>query len=268
MPQTPPADPFALSSQTGLCTSDGVARVRQLAGELKAYVAQIEAARTAAGYPATMAAPSLADATVTYHGLTTTYALAIAPKGTGMLRALAGCMTLHIARGDDVSQRKLYAPASGLFFAPQLNFMPAVGLYFVARPPQAGQEAFRVYKLPTTPPKDAFEIRTSTSCVAEARNLATPALNELKAHFANGATTASWTIRVHPAKSGTWYELDPGDATVIRAIMLCGRVAGTTTDELEQRGYDGKPVPDLNYAPGLGLYLVRPAPRSSPSPSP
>jgi len=268
LPQTPPADPFALSSQTGLCTSDGATKAHQLGGELKAYVAQVEAARTASGYPATMASPSLSDATVTYHGLTTTYALAIAPKGTGMLRALAGCMSLHIARSDDVAQRKLYAPPSGFFFVPQLNFMPAVGLYFVARPPQAGQEAFRVYKLPTTPPKDAFEIRTSTSCVSEARNLATPALNELRAHFASGAATASWTITAHEAKAGTWYELDPGDATVIRAIMLCGRVAGTTADELTQRGYDGKVVPELNYAPSLGLYLVRPAARPSPSPAP
>ena len=88
--------------------------------------------------------PSLTDATITYHGLGTTYALAITPKGTGMLRALAGCMPLHIARADDVAQRKLFAPSSPLFFVPQLTFMPAVGLYFVARQPQAGQEMFRV----------------------------------------------------------------------------------------------------------------------------
>ena len=135
--------------------------------ELKAFVAQIEAARTAAGYPATMPAPALTDATITYHGLGATYALAITPKGTGILRALAGCMSLHIARADDVAQRKLYAPSSPLFFVPQLNFMPAVGLYFVARQPQAGQEMFRVYKLPATPPKDPFEVRSSARAPAK-----------------------------------------------------------------------------------------------------
>ncbi len=88
---------------------------------------EIEAARTAAGYPATMPAPLLTDATVTYHGLGATYALAIVPKGTGVLRALAGCMSLHIARSDDVTQRRLFTPSSPLFFVPQLNFMPAVG---------------------------------------------------------------------------------------------------------------------------------------------
>ena len=38
---------------------ENAAKARQLSAELKAYVAQIEAARTAAGYPATMPAPSL-----------------------------------------------------------------------------------------------------------------------------------------------------------------------------------------------------------------
>ena len=266
LPQTPPADPFVVGANPTTCSAANAAKARQLSSEIKAYVAQIEAARTAAGYPATMPAPSLSDATVTYHGLGATYALAITPKGTGMLRALAGCMSLHIARSDDVSQRKLYAPSNQLFFVAQLNFMPAVGLYFVARQPQAGQELFRLYKLPTTPPKDPFEVRTSASCIGQVRDLATQSLVELKKHFEAGAPTPSWTITAHAAKAGTWYELDPGDATVIPATILCGRIAAATSQELAQRGFDGKSLPELNYAPSLGLYLIRPAPRPTPSP--
>ena len=268
LPQTPPADPFVVGANAAACSADNAAKARPLADELKAYVAKIEAARTAAGYPATMAAPVLPDATVTYHGLGTTYALAITPKGTARLRSLAGCLTLHIARADDVTQRKLFAPSSPLFFVPQLNFMPAVGLYFVARQPQAGQEMFRVYKLPAAPPKDAFEVRTSTSCTGSVQNLATQSLGELRAHFATNAATPSWTITPHTAKAGTWYELEPGDPTVIPALLVCGRVAAASNDELEQKGYGGVPVPELNYAPSLGLYLIRPAPRPSPSASP
>ncbi len=266
LPQTPPADPFFVTANPATCSAENAAKARQLSAELKAYVARIEAARTAAGYPATMPAPLLTDATVTYHGLGTTYALAIIPKGTGMLRALAGCMSLHIARTGDVAQRKLFTPSSPLFFVPQLNFMPAVGLYFVARQPQPGQEMFRFYKLPTTPIKDPFEVRTSSSCTGQVSNLATQSLAELQKHFVNDAPTPSWTITAHAAKAGTWYELDPGDATVIPAIIACGRIAATTPQELSQRGFDGKPIPELNYAPSLGLYLVRPAPRRSPSP--
>ena len=258
MPQTPPAEPFAVGGNATTCTADNAPKAKQLASELQAFVAQIEAKRTASGYPATMAAPALADATITYHGLGATYALAIIPKAPGMLRAIAGCMPIHIARADDVTQHKLFAPSSPLFFVPQLNFMPAVGMYFVARQQQAGQESFRVYALPTSPPKDPFEIRTATTCTAEARGLATPALSELRAYFANGTAAASWTITAHTAKGGAWYELQPGDPTVIAALLACGRVAATTADDLTKLGFDGKPVPELNYAPNLGLYLIRP----------
>ncbi len=268
LPQTPPADPFAAGSNPQTCSAANAGKARALSAELKAYQAQIEAARTPAGYPATMPAPALSDATVTYHGLGTTYALAITPKGSGTLRALAGCIALHIARADDVTQRKLYAAASPLFFVPQLTFMPAVGLYVVARQPQAGQEMFRVYKLPATPPAAPFDVRGSATCTGAVRNLATPSLAELAKHFASGAPTPSWTITPHAAKNGSWYELDPGDPTVIPALMMCGRVSATTDDEIAQHGFGGKTVPELNYTPSLGLYLIRPNNRPSPSPPP
>ena len=249
------------------------AKARQLAAELKAFAARVEAARTAAGYPATMPAPVLTDATITYHGLGMTYALAITPKGSGMLRAVAGCLSLHVARADDVTQRKLFAPSSPLFFVPQLNFMPAVGLYVVARQPQSGQEMFRVYKLPTTPPKDPFQVRTSQSCTGNVKNLATQSLLELRNHFANGCATPSWTITAHAAKGGTWFELDPGDPTVVPALVICGTDRRDDDRRARAHGFDGKPVPELNYAPSLGLYLIRPnnrpvVPTAPPSPSP
>ena len=268
LPQTPPADPFVVGANPATCSAENAPKARQLAGELKAFVGQVEAARTAAGYPATLQTPMLTDATITYHGLGTTYALTITPKGTGTLRALAGCLPLHIARADDVAQRKLFASSSPLFFVPQLTFMPAVGLYFVARQPQAGQEMFRVYKLPASPPKDPFSVRTSATCTGQVQNLATQSLGELKNHFSTGGATPSWTITAHAAKAGTWYELEPGDATVIGALLVCGRVAATTDDELTKLGFAGKVVPALNYAPSLGLYLIRPPRPARPSPSP
>ncbi|MBV8198330.1 MAG: TonB-dependent receptor [Candidatus Eremiobacteraeota bacterium] len=271
LPLTPPPDPFAVTGNPALCTAENAAKARQLSSELNAVRARIEATRTAAGYPATVAMPALADATLTYHGLGTTYALSVTPKGSGMLRAVASCMALHVARTDDVTQRKLFAPSSTLFFVPQITFMPAAGLYVVARPPRAGQEMFRVYKLPTTPPAQPFALRASQSCTGDAKSLATQALNDLRNHFTIGSPAASWTITPHDAKSGTWYELDPGDPSVIPALLVCSRIAATTSDELIQRGFAGKPVPELNYTPSLGLYLIRNNNRpfgAGPSPSP
>ena len=184
-------------------------------------------------------------------------------------RHAAGADGLHVvahrARRRCVAAQTL-RPVEPAFLVAQLNFMPAVGLYFVARQPQPGQEMFRVYKLTGTPPKDPFEVRTSPPCTGQVRDLATQSFSELKKHFSGGAPAPSWTITVHAAKAGTWYELDPGDATVVPAMMICGRVAATTPEELAQRGFDGKLIPELNYAPNLGLYLVRPAPRPSSSP--
>jgi hypothetical protein len=258
LPTSPPANPFDLATDPQRCTPENSAAAVTLSTELRAYVAQIEAAKTAAGYPATMASPVLADATVTYHGLGETYALAIVPKAN-RLRAFAGCFALHIARADDVTARKLFAPSTTLFFVPQILFTPSVGMYFVARQAAAGQEQFRVYALPSAPPKDAFVVRTSATCTGDASNMATQALAELRGYFATGAKAPSWTITPHVATGGTWYELEPGDPSVIGALLQCGRVATATTDELTKRGFDGKPVPEMNYAAALGLYFMRPA---------
>ena len=277
LPASPPPDPLDVVANPDRCSAGDSASAQVLSSELKSYVARIEAAKTAGGYPATMAAPALTDASVTYHGMGATYALTVVVKSTGRIRALAGCFALHVARADDVTSRKLHAPASTLFLVPQLNFMPAVGLYIVARQQQAGQESFRVYKLPATPPKLPFALRAAgDACVGDARNLAAQAFDELRNHFTGGAKTPGWTITVHAASGGTWYELDPADPSVLGALLQCGRVSATTAAELKARGFDGTLVPELNYAPSLGLYFVRPngAPgpgsrgaRAEPSPS-
>ncbi len=274
LPTSPPADPFAVSTDAQRCSADAMAKAQTLSAELKAYVARVEAAKTAAGYPASMPAPAFADAAATYHGLGTTYALTIVVKGSGGMRSVAGCLPLHVARGDDVTAHHLYAPATTLFFVSQLTFMPSVGLYFVARQQQAGQESFRVYQLPTTPPKTPFEVHaTNALCTGDARGIAAQALTELQNHFTKGSAAPNWTITPHVASAGTWFELDPADPSVVPALLQCGRVAGATADDIKARGFDAKTVPELNYAAPLGLYLVRPNPGArrggaGPSPSP
>ena len=94
-------------------------------------------------------------------------------------------------------------------------------------------------------------------------NLATQALGELKNHFGNGARDAE--LDDHAAsgqgrdvvRAGSW-RCD-GDSRAACSAAACRR---RRRDELAQRGFDGKAVPELNYAPSLGLYLMRPAPRS------
>ena len=303
LPTSPPTNPLDVSTNGEQCPADAHAIASQLSSELKAYVAQIEAAKTATGYPATMPAPAITDATVTYHGLGDTYALSIVPHfqsttaGTlasqelataaartpqngqpqqrgggggrgGAIRVFFGCLPFYLAQPDDVTSRHLYAPQNTVFGLPPITFMPAVGLYAIARQQQAGQESFRVYTLPSTPPKDPFEVRTATECTGDMRNTATQALGELRAYFANGTAPHLWTITANTAKNGTWYDLTPGDPAMVFSLLYCGRVAATTPQELVPKGWDGMMQPDLNYNAAYGLYLVRPQPRPQPSPPP
>jgi len=298
LPSSAPADPLAVSDDATRCPADAHATALTLSSELKAYVAQIEAAKTASGYPATMPAPPITDATVTYHGMGSTYALTIVPhfqnqngqtvelastelqnanaraaqggsnaqsaqrggRG-GMFRVFFGCITLHTAQPDEVTSRHLYVPQSGIFGAPQITFMPSVGLYIEARQQQAGQESFRVYALPSTPPKNPWEIRTAPECTADLKNTATEAVNELRAYFTSGTKPSLWTITSHSAKNGTWYALDPGDPAIIGSLLFCGRVAASTPEEIVPKGWDGVMAPQLNYNASYGLYLIRPQPR-------
>lgn len=294
LPSSPPANPLDVSSDATRCPADAHAIALQLSSELKAYVAQIEAAKTASGYPATMPAPAITDATVTYHGLGKTYALTIQPhfpnenttatlasaalanatpspapgqtvirRGRGgAFRVFFGCLTLHIAQPDDVTAHNLYAPSSGAFGAPQITFMPEYGLYAIAHRPQEGQQSFRVYQLPSAPPKDPFELRTAVECTADMRNTATEALGELRAYFANGTAPRLWTISAHTAKNGTWYGLVPGDPMLVMSLLFCGHVSAATPQDVVPKGWDGLMQPDLNYNAAWGLYLIREPPRN------
>jgi hypothetical protein len=242
------------------CTADARAIAQPVLDGLKAYTARIEAAKTSSGYPDTMAPAQIPGVAVAYHGLKTTYALTITVTQFTQLRSLFGCTQFHRTDLATAQQRNLYAEQSGgAFFRPSVTFMPAVGLYFVQRPPQAGAESFRVYKLPATAPSQPFAMRTSAqSCTAELRSVAQQMLSRLQAHFAGGAPAPGWTIAPHAAKAGTWYALEPQDMGAIPALLNCAHVSSATKDELTQLGWDAAALPSLNFTPKLGLYMLTP----------
>ena len=265
LPDTPPADPFALNASP-MCTADAQKTAQTVQSALKAYVAQVESAKTASGYPDSMPAPSIPGLNVAYHGMKSTYALSIAVTGADEMRPLIACSSFHIADEQTAQQRGLYIQqGGGMFFRPTVTFMPSVGLYLVRRPPQAGAESFRVYKLPTTPPQTPFALRTSsTSCTAEMKTLAQQTLAQLQQHFATGVAAAAWTITPHTTSGGTWYALEASDIGAVGAIINCGRVAAASKDDLTKLGFDGVTPPSLNYAQKLGLYIMMPQGRGFP----
>ncbi|HET9097482.1 MAG TPA: TonB-dependent receptor [Candidatus Baltobacteraceae bacterium] len=276
LPSSPPSDPFAVSSSP-MCTADAQKTAQTVLSGLKAYVAQIEAAKTANGYPSIMPPAQIPGVTVTYHGLGSTYALSIVLKQPQDLRVLFGCTAFHVTDEQTAQQRKLYvAPSAGggMFFRPTVTFMPSVGLYFVRRPPQPGAENFRLYKLPATPPKTPFALRSAAqTCTADMHDLAQQMLAQLQAHFTSNAPAPGWTIAAHTSTAGTWYSLEPGDISAVPAILNCGHVSTAAKADLTKLGWDAAAPPSLNYTPSLGLYLLMPQMRErgrpgAPSPAP
>ncbi len=276
---TPPPNPLDVNA-SARCTSAGATAAHALLDPLKAYAAKIEAAKTAKGYPSTMAAPDIPGWGVIYHKVGDSYALTIAPKKID--RDINPCLSLHIAQETDVTSRHLYQPTNSVLFIPQLTFMPAVGLYVVPRQQQAGQEQFRLYKLPTTAPAAPFATAVSPECTSDMKTTALELLDELKTHFATGAATPNWTVTPHQAKAGTYYELELNDSGELAPLLSCGHISTAATDDLTKAGWDGARAPALNYAAPYGLYFVRggppggpgrrgpngPRPSSSPAPSP
>jgi hypothetical protein len=261
---TPPPNPLDVNA-SDRCTTAGATAAHALLDPLKAFVAKIEAAKTATGYPATMPAPVVPGWGVIYHGLGDTYALTISPKKVDP--SLMPCMFVHFARDTDVAAHHLYQPTNSVLFVPQITFMPSVGLYVAPRAQTAGQEQFRVYKLPTKAPKAPFAPALSPECTADMKATATELLNELKAHFAAGAPTPNWTVTPHQAKAGTYYELGLTNISELAPLLSCGHISTANNADLAKAGWAGARPPALNYAAPYGLYFVRGGPRPSPSPA-
>jgi len=277
LPATPPNDAFAMTASP-VCTVDAQKTIAPVLDQLKAYVAKIEASKTANGYPDSVpGAPQIPGISIVYHKVASSYAVTTevtrisavgapqpAPSAapgsraqpTG-LAALPACIALHIAQPEEVQSRGLYATPSGPFMRPAMQFMPAVGFYIARQAPQAGQQSFRLYKLPAAPPANAFQVHGSDICTSDAQKTATRLLGELQGYFDSGRPLQTWKATPHTATGGTWYELNNDDITALPALLNCGHIAAAAPDEIKAAGFDGARPPAINYTKKLGLYLIR-----------
>ncbi|HXW50711.1 MAG TPA: TonB-dependent receptor [Candidatus Acidoferrales bacterium] len=268
-PQTPPTDPFAPDTSRASCSGQTVAPATQTLDAVKAYVAAIEALKTAQGYPATLPPqmPSVTGFTIGYHPMQSTYALTFEPQTFDAMRGFLGCAPIHIGTKDEATTMHLYTPESSSFFRSPLAYMPAVGLYIVRQPPVAGQEQFRVYRLPTTPPAQPLAIVDSDRCTADLKPVAQQLLSSLSQYVAArsaGNTAppapAGWTVTPHTTAKGWWLELQPQAPIAIPALLNCARISAGSQQDLAATQLGGARLPSVNFAPALGLYIVRNAP--------
>jgi hypothetical protein len=277
LPSTSPATPFAADTARQSCTPQYATQSNQALAAMKAYADAIEAQKTAAGYPETLnpQPPAIAGFTVAYHPLQTTYALTFTPQTFTGLRGFIGCATVHVGTKDQAQALHLYIPESSSFFRNPLAFTPAAGLYIVRQPPPPGQEQFRVYKLPTSPPQTPLAIVESDRCTSDLKPAAQSLLASLgqyvSAVAAGQATPAQptgWTIVPHPVAKGYWLELQPGAPVAIPALLNCAHVSAGSADEIKAAGFGAGTPPSLNYTPALGLYTQRRQQPTTQTPTP
>jgi hypothetical protein len=271
-PQTPPADPFAVDSSRESCTSQNATAATQTLAALKAYVAAVEAAKAPQGYPSVLPAqmPSVPGFALGYHPLQSSYALTLEPQSFDAMRQFLGCATLHIGTKAEAAALHLYIPESSSFYRSPLSFAPAVGLYIVRQPPVAGQEQFRVYRLPQAPPAQPLALVPSDRCTADLKPVAQQLLSSLQQYVAARAAGTStptaptgWTVTPHTASKGWWLELQPQAPISIPALLNCARISSGTQQEVLADGLDGAHLPAINFSPALGLYILRSLPQDN-----
>jgi predicted secreted protein len=265
-PQTPPTNPFAVDSSRPSCTAQSAGTATTTLDAVKAYVAAVEAAKTAQGYPAALPGqmPNVPGFSVGYHPLQTSYALTFEPQSFDAMRGFLGCATIHIGTKDQATQMHLFVPTSSSFFRNPLAYMPVAGLYIVRQPPVAGQEQFRVYRLPSSPPAQPLEIVNSDRCTSDLKPVAQQLLSSLQqyvsAKVAGNATPAppsGWTVTPHATAKGWWLELQPQAPIAIPALLNCARISAGTTQDIAATGLGGARLPSINFSPSLGLYMLR-----------
>ena len=275
LPSTPPANPLDPDTSRQQCTSDNVKAVKPLLDQIKAYVAAVDAAKSATGYPdaAPATAPAIDGLNVAYHKTATSYALTFTQTKAGSIRSFIACAPLHVGSVDDAKALNLYIPPTSAFNRFPLAYAPEAGLYVVRQPQQAGQEQFRLYQLPAAPPAAPFALTSAASCTDELKPTATSLLGALQTYFAAfdpsnppAAPPPGWTVTLHKSASGYWTELQLDDISRIPAVLNCGHVSTGTPDQIKAKKLDFARPPSLNYSPSLGLYLVRPNPGQTPPP--
>ncbi len=141
LPDTPPADPFAMST-TPNCTADAQKTAKPLLDGLKAYVAQINALKSGGVYPATAPAANIPGLSVKYHSLGSTYALELSTTQTTQLRF---DLRLHDVPRNRRGHRKDAQPVRSAGTRGRRPILPAhdhvhaFGRHVLRAPPAAGR---------------------------------------------------------------------------------------------------------------------------------
>jgi len=266
LPQRPPRDPLVVDRTRSICAAGDAVAAASTTALLRSYIATVERAKTASGYPeqAPPNTPAVPGLTIVYHRMADSYALTLAATKIEAAAALFRCVAVHLGTDNDARALGLYIPGSSPFARFTLTYSPKAGLYALRAPPSGAHEEFRLYHLQARPPHVPFAVEPRPECDAELRPVAMQLLSSLeryvKAFDPQHAPQPpdDWKITPHGGVSDWWLEAIPENFSNLPAILNCAHVSVATLKDVRAFGVDGANAPSLNYAPALGLYLIRP----------
>ncbi|MBV8749936.1 MAG: hypothetical protein JO103_09500, partial [Candidatus Eremiobacteraeota bacterium] len=227
----------------------------------KQFVAAIKSIVNRLASPLPDSIPDLPDvpgAAVSYQRVDDAhYALVVSPTATFLAAGLAACVGLHVGTEEQARKIGLYVIDPALA-AGGIVFSPEGGFYVVSRSVDPSKETYRVYHLPARLPADAFALVNSDRCKDDIRGIAVELLQDARlAMVTQNHASRFWTVEKNENDGHVWFSLRPYVAGHVAAVLHCARVASTSLAELATRGFTGRALPSLNYAPELGLYVLR-----------
>ncbi len=259
---TAPSDPFRRNPGTK-CTAEQGAAADGILASLRATVAQAERAKVAGAYPASLPA-AIADVggvSIRYAATANGYALTIPTTRISATQAVVDCLNVHIGTIENARAASVPFPTELSLTGATFYYAPSQGIYYVQLPPPPDlAQKFRTYGVPAQPPSSPFATANADLCRPELAPIATGLLHELHDYLTPAAAsgkTASWKITRHSDTAGIWFDLASDEIGATTSLLNCAHVVSATRDQLIAAGVGAAPPPAFNYAPAIGLYIVK-----------
>lgn len=259
-------DWFAPATQSPTCGAEALPAARTYLDRIRAFDMRVRDGMAVGGVGPAVLEESFDGMTIRRVGAGSNYGLQIVldPAKRRTLAPFTRCADVHTGSYEDARRLGLYLPGwqeretepNSLYYAPQAGFYQPPP---VKNGTRVGSAPTR--RLPARAPIDPFVI-DGTTCPATYIPAVTDALGALRDYvtvfYAGRRPKApdGFTITSHVAKAETWLDLRTDDASFVAAIAVCTNAPTADLAELTRRGISGAALPDLNYAPSVGLYRV------------
>jgi len=239
-------DPFAIDRSRAACTPAIQERLEPTQEALRALMAS----GAASGVAGRVVATRFASIPGAYY---------LTQLDPWVIVDLQRCSVIHAGNLAQAAKLGLPVPPPDPF-SWSIGVSASEGYYAVFDPeaPQPGSgSAYRVYDLGTPMPDDAFVIESR--CPAALRSRAAELVDGVRRLIVTPGARSNddWSIQPHAGGIKTWFGLVPHSAEETSTLLLCAHVTSLFDQELSSLHVGALDVPAVNYADGIGLYVLK-----------